>query len=177
MLKYLFLLLIGSTFVCAQTPEQLEMLRRRQEKDLASEQLQQTTEIDSQDDKATPASVDARLTAQKRMENQDKLVITTGNFKILQSATGMKLCTLELGLTNYTKYPVEKVQVFFKWGEVETYAIFSGIPYEQTGKLSIGLAGSVCNRITEEPNLRVTTCQLQGAPESFCQSAIVYNQG
>ncbi len=181
MFKYFCLaaVLWGTTMAVAQTPEQLEMLRRRQEQAVetqpsAPEMTQTTAQIENT---ATPASVEARLLAQQRMQNQDKLVVTTGQFRILESATGMKLCTLDLGLTNYTQYPVEEVQIFFGWGEVETYAIFSNVAYEQTAKASIGLAGSVCDRITEDPSLRTTTCRLQGAPESFCQAAIVYNQG
>lgn len=181
MFKYFCLAaaLVGATVAGAQTPEQLEMLRRRQEQAVETQPsepvtVQPTARIENA---ATPASVEARMLAQQRMQNQDKLVITTGQFRILESATGMKLCTLDLGLTNYTQYPVEEVQIFFGWGEVETYAVFSGVTYEQTAKMSIGLAGSVCDRITEDPNLRTTTCRLQGASESFCRAAIVFNQG
>lgn len=184
MFKYFCLaaMLAGATIAGAQTPEQLEMLRRRQEQTVTEqvEQVQTPQETQSSgrlDNAATPASVEARLLAQKRMQNQDKLVVTTGQFRILESATGMKLCTLDLGLTNYTQFPVEEVQIFFGWGDIETYAIFSGVAYEQTAKLSVGLAGSVCDRITDDPQLRTTTCRLQGAPDSFCEAAIVYNQG
>ena len=179
MFKYFCLAaaLVGATVAGAQTPEQLEMLRRRQEQTVETQPSEPVTAQPTAriDNASTPASVEARMLAQQRMQNQDKLVVTTGQFRILESATGMKLCTLDLGLTNYTQYPVE--EIFFGWGEVETYAIFSGVTYEQTAKMSIGLAGSVCDRITEDPQLRTTTCRLQGAPDSFCEAAIVFNQG
>lgn len=179
MFKYFCLAaaLAGATVAGAQTPEQLEMLRRRQEQAVETQPTESLTiqPTEQAGEAVTPASMRARILAQKRMHNQDKLVVTTDKFRILESASGMKLCTLNLSLTNYTQYPVEEVQVFFGWGDIETYAIFSGIAYEQTAQASVGLAGTVCTRITENPKLRTTTCRLKGATEDFCKSAIIYD--
>ncbi len=181
MFKYfwLFAAIIGTTIVSAQTPEQLEMLRRRQEQTTQEQPVEPAsarvpTRLDNE---TARAALESRQMAQQRMENENKLVVSTDKFKILESATGMKLCTLDLELTNYTQYPVEEIQIFFSWGEVETYANFSGLAYEQSATLSVGLAGSVCGRITEDPQLRTTVCRLQGASESFCQSAVIFDQG
>ena len=176
MIRYfcmMMVVILYSTFVQAQTPEQLDMLRQRQEQQRKEQEQQK--QLNEGDNKLDLGVFEKQMEEKKREDNQDKLVVTTDDFKIYESVSGMKLCTFQIGMTNYTEYPLEQAQVFLKWGDVETYVIFSDIAYERSGAAYTGLVGSVCDEITNKPELRTTTCQMKGASESFCKSAITYN--
>lgn len=114
----------------------------------------------------------AREQAAARQELEGKIIVVTDNFKIIETPTGMTLCTLDVGVANFTTYQIQQLQIFFGWDGIETFANFSGITPEKGNKVNIGLAGKICKSVTATPSLRVTKCQLKGANESVCRAAI-----
>ena len=80
---------------------------------------------------------------------QDRIILTTDDYVVIESGSGTKICQAKLKVLNNTPRTLEKIQLTYTWGRVNMPAQFADVPPVTTMTLDIALAGSVCDVITK----------------------------
>ena len=103
---------------------------------------------------------------------QDRIFISTSNFEVTTTATGMKYCKMNLNVFNNTPRVLNKIYVTYTWGDVKTSVTFSNVGILGTSTNNAALAGSVCDRVTKGADYTVGTCVMDGLTEDQCRLRI-----
>lgn len=205
MIKYLpFLALMLTAFsAAAQTPQQMEMLRSRNEgyevPAMTPEMMQQEmqrlqAEIDGkrQNADSAPVSVASQTDALgvnsltlppdlkpeeiKQLAKQvieDKIILSLQNFQVVDGGLTPPTCSFDATVMNTTQVPLKRLFVFYKFGESETYADFGTVAPGGVIGTRIAMAGEACKIITSKPSMRVMNCELGNLSEAACKSRLM----
>ena len=100
---------------------------------------------------------------------QDRIFLSTSEFYVTTTVSGMKYCQMQLNIVNNTPRRLNKIYVTYSWGNTKTSVTFSGIDALGASKHEIALAGSVCDLVTGGAQYDVDTCSMEGLTEEQCR--------
>lgn len=100
---------------------------------------------------------------------EDRFIITTQNFKVIETGLGSKICTLNTVLMNNSSRDIRKIHVNYKWDDTSTFTTFENIPAASVFVGQLSMSGSVCSRIMNGADYEVTTCEADGLTEDQCR--------
>ena len=100
---------------------------------------------------------------------QDRIFLSTTDFRITTTSTGMQYCQMRLNVFNYTPRQLKQIHVEYTWGDTKTFADFTDVGIRGNASVGIALAGDVCNRVTKGAKFNVTTCSMEGLTADQCR--------
>lgn len=181
----------------AQTPQQMEMLRRRMNNDspvrsagpdsATMEQLLSALPNDIPTDEEIEAiqmpkaegwdelqnMTPEEKTAYAAQQAEGKIFLKTGSYKILTAPDGGRLCQIEVNLINNSDMTLKQLTAYLTWGETGTYIEFSNVEPKKFGQGTMGLGGTDCEKISQKPQIRLTACSLGNLTKEQCGERFV----
>ena len=103
---------------------------------------------------------------------QDRIFISTSDFRVITTVTGMKYCQMQLNVKNNTPRRLDEIRITYSWDDTKTSARFSNLRPMDVAKHEIALAGSVCDRVTKGARYNVDRCTMDGLTEEQCRLRI-----
>ena len=158
---------VDSTFKSDQTDATPQQKMPRRKTDIQIRQEDAHFELDMQTlpEKQKPDYI--------RKVFEDRVILTMSDFDILEMSSGVKICSMQAHISNFTSRQLYKIHIDYSWNDRGTYIEFASLPPFSSATESITLSGSVCSHVLKGANYKVTTCELEGLTEEQCRLRIV----
>ncbi|MBP5534822.1 MAG: hypothetical protein J6Y03_04895 [Alphaproteobacteria bacterium] len=103
---------------------------------------------------------------------QDRIFLSTSDFRVTNTVSGMKYCQMKLNIKNNTPRRLKRIYITYSWGDVKTSVTFSNLDVADAKQHEMALAGSVCDVITNGAEYTISTCSMEGLTEEQCRMRV-----